>query len=332
MHVLELAGVSPSSKDGDILATAASTPGIGKLYSYESDATGQFGLCVGSIPGFDKDATSVVLVGCLGSDYPSGSLVWLDLRRDGRIARASTVNVIAGAESFGMNPSDKFGKVSVALGLSADGGLESRNVLVTAPGRGPGQAYSTVLSRNGSAMALREIDLEGTGDIELENGDLIGFDAAVLSFAQDSVKVALGAPGRASGGASTGAVIVVTLHESGWALDAVEIGSELAGLQVLEAGAKFGYSVAACDVDWDGVGDLIVGQPLATSAGANIGAIWILMLDASTSFVVNATQLMPADVGIHKTSLSDAILFGQAVVSLGRRSIDNTSTLSIAAP
>jgi PKD repeat protein len=90
----------------------------------------------------------------------------------------------------------------------------------------------------------------------------------------------------------------------------------------------FGASVAVCELNGDGIGDIVVGAPQNDSAGSNAGAVYIF-LGRST---LSPGRLSPQNASFVITGPGNDSLFGSSVAAAGDWNGDSRGDLLVGAP
>ena len=94
---------------------------------------------------------------------------------------------------------------------------------------------------------------------------------------------------------------------------------------------RFATSLAYLgDLDGDGVGDILVGEPEDDDGGLRRGAVWVLFLDAGGT--VKAFQKISSTSGGFAGALEDSDTFGRSVAAIGDLDGDGVTEVAVGAP
>ena len=167
--------------------------------------------------------------------------------------------------------------IDLAVGATRDDGIE------TDATRDFGALYFLFLNADGTVKShslidtqssligsvLRPRDRFGSDVVLLEDADGDGVeDVAVGAFGEDPLKV--------------GRVFVLHLDTNGSVKSYTEISAGLGGFAPpLGKGDRFGISLASDDLDGDGLRDLVIGAAGDDDGGAESGALWVCLLNAT---------------------------------------------------
>lgn len=94
------------------------------------------------------------------------------------------------------------------------------------------------------------------------------------------------------------------------------------------SGDGFGASVAICDLNGDGVGDIVVGAPYNDSAGNDAGAVFIFFGRPALS----PGRLSPANASVLLTGSASDSRFGSSLAAVGDFNGDSNDDLLVGAP
>jgi FG-GAP repeat protein len=247
---------------------------------------------------------------------------------------AAAVGGFAGA----LDANDHFGFAVAALeDLDGDGVAE---LAVGAPddddgGVNRGAVWVLFLRSDGTVRAQAKLSsTQGGLAGPVRNVDRFGSALAALGDldGDGSQELAVGAPDTDDGGASSGALWLLSLAPDGSALASRKVSAastDFAG--PLRAGDRFGCALARLpDMDGDGVPELAVGASTDLDGGTGRGAVWVLYLDAGSG-VKHAAKLSSKSGGGLEGLLDDGDRFGASLASLGDLDRDGTTELAVGA-
>jgi len=187
---------------------------------------------------------------------------------------------------------------------------------------------------NGSVNAEQKIsETEGGLLATLTTTDHFGRAvAAIGDIDSDGINdIAVGAPFDDDGSSDRGAVYVLFLNADGTVKNEQKI-SDTAGSfsAVLNNSDEFGMGVTGLgDLDGDGVNDIAVGAHQDDDGGGNLGAVYVLFLNADGT--VKNEQKISHLVGGLATALSTNDRFGSSLANIGDLNGDGLNDLIVGA-
>ena len=225
-----------------------------------------------------------------------------------------------------------------ALGASSAAALSASDVAADFNNDGVADLAVGVPGENSNAGAVNVLygaggGLSGTGAQVFtqvggtpEVGDSFGWELAAGDFDNDGfADLAVGAPFEGVGAAGgAGAVSILYGSAGGLTTAGGQLFIQLGGA---EAGAEFGFALAAGDFDNDGFADLAAGAPFDDNA-AHISAGAVMVLPGSADGLTAIGGLFFSQVG---GAVENADLFGWALVA-GDFDNDGFSDLASGAP
>ncbi|PEN08714.1 hypothetical protein CRI93_02850 [Longimonas halophila] len=289
-----------------------------------------FGIGATGVGDVDGDGVPDVLVGAPGDDdgaSNAGAAYVLFLNADGTVdAQQKISNGTGGLPSGLLEENDFFGIGSTKLGdIDGDG---VPDVLVGAVedddgASNAGAAYVLFLNADGTVDTQQKISNEagGLAPGTLADGDFFGNGAAGLGDIDgDGVPdVLVGAYGDEDGASNSGAAYVLFLNADGTVDAQQKISNEAGGLPsgLLEENDAFGIDATGLgDIDGDGVPDVLVGATQDDDGGINVGAAYVLFLNADGT--VNTQQkISNGNGGLSGSTIADGDEFGRGAAGLG---------------
>ena len=229
---------------------------------------------------------------------------------------------------------DFFGRSAAALGdLDGDGvgDLAVGTYRDDTGGSNRGAVYVQFMNSNGTVKSSLKLASGTNGSPTLADND--GFGISVSSLGDldgDGVTdLAVGAYADDTEGSNRGAVYVLLLNANGTVKSSLKIASGTNGVPTLADTDNFGNSVASLgDLDGDGVTDLAVGAFLDNTGGADRGAVYVLLLNASGT-VKSSVKIASGTNG--GPTLANYDQLGFSVASLGDLDGDGVTDLAAGA-
>jgi len=301
----------------------------------------RFGISVCSLGDLDLDGTTDLAVGTYrdddgGTDY--GCVYVLFLTPQGTVKAEQKISALAGGFAGTLSTEDSFGWSVENIGdLDGDGVIDLAVGATRDDGDLPeptwdfGAVYILFMNPDGTVKSHTEISATtpGFGSV-LRPRDRFGADVVLLEDADgDGVQdLAVGAFGEDP--LKTGKVFVLHMNADGSVKDHVEIGQNTGGFTgVLGKGDRFGISLAADDLDGDGLHDLLVGAAGDDDGGAEAGAIWVCLLNANGR--VKSFEKISSDFGGFGGLLHPGDNFGISCTTLGDIDRDGAVDLAVGA-
>ncbi|MCP3906107.1 MAG: hypothetical protein GY715_20990 [Planctomycetes bacterium] len=283
-----------------------------------------FGAAAAEIGDLDGDGWRDMIIGAPGDDDGGNDrgAVWvLFMNGDGTVASEVKISDTAGGFDGALFDGDGFGSAVTGIGdLNGDG---VPDVAVGAPFSDEppglddeGAVWLLFMNANGTVASESKIaNTSGGFGGTVGVADFFGSSVAAIGDVDGNgiMDLAAGAPGRDLDGADDGAVWIVFMAATLEVQTQTEITEGQAGFGGALAGeGRFGASVTALgDLNFDGVDDVAVGEPLADGA---LGSVWVLFLVGDGSVI--SEQEITAGVGGLGDVLQPGDEFGSAVERL----------------
>lgn len=299
----------------------------------------QFGRSVTRLGDLDLDGVVDLAVGAHGDDdggSERGAVHILFLTPTGEVKGAQKISSLAGGFVGPLDDGDQIARGVAGLGdLDGDGipdlAVGSNNDDDGGPNRGA--VWILFLNRDGTVKSQAKIAHLTGGFGPLRNRDEFGRAAATPGdFDGDGVPdLFVGAPYDDAGGVNMGAVYLLLLTPAGNVKTSVKIASGLGGFRgPLRANDLFGFGLGAPgDLDGDGIPDLLVGAVGDDDGGTNVGAAWVLFLNANGS--VKAQQKIGRLTGGFAGILDAGDQFGTSLAGIGDLDGDGRPEIAVSA-
>ena len=301
----------------------------------------RFGISCCSLGDLDLDGTTDIAVGTYRDDdggVDHGAVYILFLTPDGTVKRQQKISSLEGGFTGTLRMEDSFGWSVENIGDLDDDGVTDLAVGATRDDGGDpdptldyGALYVLYMRADGTVKSHAKIGFEtpGFGSV-LRPRDRFGADVALLDDADgDGVEdIAVGAFGEDP--LKYGRVFVMHLRPDFSVKDYTEIGHNVGGFTgLLGKGDRFGISLAAHDLDGDGVHDLVIGAAGDDDGGADAGAVWVCMLNAQGS--VKSFEKISPDFGGFGGLLHPGDYFGISCATIGDLDRDGAVDLAVGA-
>ncbi|MDZ4847718.1 MAG: FG-GAP-like repeat-containing protein [Pirellulaceae bacterium] len=221
---------------------------------------------------------------------------------------------------------DGFGTSVAALG-DLDGDGIGELVVGGFNGNVPaGAVHVLFLSATGAAKSsIRIGSNENGGPVTAETDAFGASSTSIGDIDGDGIPdLAVGAPGNTS---NSGSVYILRMNRSGSVKSNTRISNGLNGGPALAADDQFGVSVASLgDIDGDGVTDLAVGAIGDDSAGLNVGAVHVMLMNANGTVKSNVR----ITTGINGSpAFANSSYAGNALASIGDLDGDGIAELAV---
>ncbi len=248
------------------------------------------------------------------------------------------ISASSGNFNGNLNDGDRFGSAVADLGdLESDG---VRDLAVGVPfnddgGTDKGAVWVLFMDSDGRVDIKQKLS-SGNGGLGTNLDDDDRFGSALAGIGDldgDAVfDLVAGMPGSDDGGPERGEIRVGFLDTSGTLLQTQRIADAGGGFNGgLNDSDLFGSAVADIgDVNGDGVSDLVVGAPNDDEAGADAGAVWILMMQ--TDGRVAGQQKITEGAGGFDGNLSAGDQFGASVAGIGDLDNDGIPDIVVGSP
>jgi hypothetical protein len=340
MGLFGAAAASVSAAEvGEVLSQQKISEDAGR-FDHQLGVGDWFGFSVASLGDLDGDGVPDLAVGAPLTDGVQGAdegTFWiLFLMPDGRVDGVRKFSPGTGPLAA---PDAQLGRALANAGdIDGDGNVD---LAVGAPFHDVGVpdrgiVWIAFLDDDGTVDGVQRFDGSGTDfDGDLDEGDAFGDAiAGIGDLNGDGVPdLAVGAPGDDDGGLNRGAVWILFMNDEGLVKDQKKISDTEGGFGgKLENGDGLGSSVASIgDLDGDGVVDLAVGAPFDNDGdGNNLGAVWILFLNANGT--VKDEFLISKRDDVLAANLSQRDFFGWAVAGIGDLDEDGVPDIAVGAP
>ncbi|GAB4549581.1 MAG: hypothetical protein Tsb0013_10920 [Phycisphaerales bacterium] len=248
------------------------------------------------------------------------------------------ISINSGGLNADLDPGDRFGSAVVRIGdIDADG---IDDLAVGAPRDDDGvvdggAVHILFLNADGSVRSEQKISATsgGWGGPAFVTEDFFGTAVAGIGDLDNdgTPDIAVGAPGVNLTGFPAGlegAIDILFLNPDGTVKAQQRIADGLGGFTDDLTGSEFGTDIAAIgDVDNDGVVDLAVGAPLAST---DVGEVWVLFMRPDGT-IKNARRIAPGADGV-PASPNGIFFFGFGVEGLGDLDGDGLVDIAVTGP
>lgn len=249
---------------------------------------------------------------------------------------------VGAADEYDTNNSDRFG-AALAVGDFDNDGFD--DLAVGAPGE-DNRAGAVFLFRGSETglhgwKRIRQSDIQVTDDyfgnygLGSEAGDEFGASLTVGDFDNDGFDdLVIGSPGEklssesACSGGKCGYVVILPGSSEGPSLNGQGLSQR--GLGANETGDKFGYALAAGDLDGDQLDDLVVGVPEEVYYGKRSGVAMVFSGSTSTLGLYVEPTVLLRQTSPYKNETGDR--FGTAIAIGNLRGNTTTQEIAIGAP
>jgi PKD repeat protein len=303
-------------------------------FGFTLSAGDQFGSDVTSLGDLDNDGVHDIAIGASATDN-QGAVYIVFLNIDGSVKSSSLIGT-GQINCPTLNDGDEFGKVIANMGdFFGDG---KSDIAISASkdddgGTDRGAFYICNLVTNGSIDSTYKISsTSGFFNGTIDDGDEFGHVSNMGDFNNDGITdIAVGAVKDDDGGADYGAIWLLSMNANGTVQQEKKI-SRLEGnfTGFLNTDDNFGYDIAMPgDINFDGVNDLIVGAYNDDDGGLDIGAVWVLFLQANGN--VELFKKINRLEGNFETDLDYNDSFGKYIDAIGDINGDGIGDIAVSA-
>jgi PKD repeat protein len=303
-------------------------------FGFTLSAGDQFGSDVTSLGDLDNDGVHDIAIGASATDN-QGVVYIVFLNIDGSVKSSSLIGT-GQTNCPTLNDGDEFGKVIANMGdFFGDG---KSDIAISASkdddgGTDRGAFYICNLVTNGSIDSTYKISsTSGFFNGTIDDGDEFGHVSNMGDFNNDGITdIAVGAIKDDDGGADYGAIWLLSMNANGTVQQEKKI-SRLEGnfTGFLNTDDNFGSDIAMPgDINFDGVNDLIVGAYNDDDGGLDIGAVWVLFLQANGN--VELFKKINRLEGNFETDLDYNDSFGKYIDAIGDINGDGIGDIAVSA-
>ena len=303
-------------------------------------ASDRFGASVAGIGDLDDDGTPDMAVGAPGhvlGTYNTGDVYVMFMNPDGTVKGTAEINGHTPSGPGSLAADDRFGESVANIGdINGDG---TPDMAVGAPGHATrggatGDTYVLLMNPDGTVKNTYEINSDTPNGPQMDPGDRFGWSVAGIGDLDDdgTPDMAVGAPGHATRGATTGQMHIIFMNPDGTAKSTARIDTDTPnGPQSVSAGDRFATSVAGVgDLDGDGTPEIAAGAPGSITGPAGADDMYVLYMNPDGT--VKGTSVINAETPNGPSSVDTADRFGNAVASIGDVNGDGAPEIAIGAP